>query len=120
MSRLKHFGHSLISGYILLGANVLYTLASVRLALDHLSVKEFGLWALTSQVAGYIAFIDMGMSNSVSRILMDHKDDRAGGNYGSAGGCNPQGISGHRQARLQGYRVAGQILEIFNRAVQHP
>jgi O-antigen/teichoic acid export membrane protein len=83
MSRLKHFGQSLISGYLLLGANTLYTLASVRLALAYLPVKEFGLWALASQVAAYIAFIDMGMSNAVSRILMDHKDDRAGGSYGS-------------------------------------
>jgi O-antigen/teichoic acid export membrane protein len=82
MSRLKRFVHSLVSGYVLLGANILYTLASVPLALYYLSKAEFGLWALVSQLSGYIALIDLGMAGSVSRILIDHKDDRQTGAYG--------------------------------------
>jgi len=54
----------------------------VPLALHFLSRAEFGLWALISQISGYVALIDMGMSGSVARILIDHKDDRQTGAYG--------------------------------------
>ena len=53
MSRLKKFTHSLLSGYVALGVNVFYTLASVPLALHYLGKAEFGLWALVSQISGY-------------------------------------------------------------------
>ncbi|MGN6556114.1 MAG: lipopolysaccharide biosynthesis protein [Verrucomicrobiota bacterium] len=83
MSRLKRFARSLLSGYAMLGANTIYTLASVPLALHYLSRPEFGLWALTMQLAGYIGLIDAGMSGSISRILIDYKDHRVDGKYGS-------------------------------------
>ncbi|HZL14349.1 MAG TPA: oligosaccharide flippase family protein [Verrucomicrobiae bacterium] len=83
MSRLKKFTHSLVSGYVSLGVNIFYTLASVPLALHYLDKAEFGLWALVTQVGGYIALIDLGMGGSISRILIDHKDDRQNGAYGS-------------------------------------
>ena len=82
MSRLKKFTRSLLAGYLMLGANIFYTLASVPLALHYLTRPEFGLWALVSQLGGYIALIDLGMAGSVSRILIDHKDDRQSGAYG--------------------------------------
>lgn len=82
MSRFRRFAHSLISGYVLLGANIFYTLGSVPLALKYLSKSEFGLWALTSAIAQYIALIDFGMTGT-SRILIDYKDERDAGNYGS-------------------------------------
>src|SRR5208283_492860 len=82
MSRLKLYVHSLASGYVLLGANILYTLASVRLANHFLSRSEFGLWSVTSTIAQYIALIDLGMT-STSRILVDYKDRKDGGDYGS-------------------------------------
>ncbi len=71
-----------MSSYALLGVNILYTLGAVPLALHYLSKAEFGLWALTLQIAGYISLVDLGMSSSVARILIDHKDDRASGRYG--------------------------------------
>jgi len=83
MSRVKRFTSSLVSGYLLLGANVLFTLTSVPLALHYLDRKEFGLWALVTQVSGYLQLIDLGMSNSIARILIDHKDAPAGGVYGA-------------------------------------
>jgi O-antigen/teichoic acid export membrane protein len=82
MSRLKKFTRSLMSGYLMLGVNIFYTLASVPLALHYLSIPEFGLWALTQQVANFIALIDLGMSSSIGRILIDHKDNRSNGRYG--------------------------------------
>jgi O-antigen/teichoic acid export membrane protein len=84
MSRLKRYTHSLISTYALLGANAIYTLVSLPLALLYLSKAEIGLWAITLQVANFFALIDLGMGTSVARILIDHKDDRANGLYGGA------------------------------------
>ncbi len=83
MSRLKRFAHSLISGYLMLGTNILYTLASVPLALHYLPTRtEFGLWALTSQIMVYLNLVDLGLAASASRILIDYKDRRTGGEYG--------------------------------------
>jgi len=82
MSRLNQFAQSLASGYVLMGANIAFSLASIPLALHHLTRPEFGLWALTAQLAGYIALIDFGISG-VSRILVDYKDRRDGREYGS-------------------------------------
>ncbi len=82
MSRLHNFKHAVISGYATLAANILYTFLSVPLALHYLTPEHFGLWALTIQIGGYIALIDMGMSGSVSRMLIDHKDRMSDGDYG--------------------------------------
>src|SRR5208282_1117622 len=82
MSRFKRFAHSLVSGYMQLGVNSLFTLASVPLALHYLDKEEFGLWALTSQIAGYIALIDLGLTAAASRILIDYKDHQKHGEYG--------------------------------------
>src|ERR1043166_4200526 len=83
MSRFKRFTRSLLSGYLQLVANIVYTLASVPLALHFLSKPEFGLWALVTQIAGYLALLDFGLSGSASRILIDHKDDKHREEYGS-------------------------------------
>jgi hypothetical protein len=72
----------LVSGYVMLCANVVYTLASIPLALHYLSKEQFGLWALTTQLGGYMALVDFGMRGSISRILVDYKDKREGGEYG--------------------------------------
>ena len=84
MSRFRKYVHSLISGYALLGANILFTLFSVPLALHYLSREEFGLWALVTQVCNFnLLLIDLGMSGSLARILIDHKDDRTSPAYGT-------------------------------------
>jgi len=83
MSRFKRFAHSLASGYLLLATNVVFTLAQVPLALHYLTKNEFGLWALTTQITGYLLMLDLGMSGSLVRNLIDHKDDKGGGKYGS-------------------------------------
>ncbi len=83
MSRSRRFALSLGSGYLLMAANAIYSLASVPLALGYLSDEEFGLWALTTQIGQYIALIDAGMAGSISRIIVDYKDDREHPAYGS-------------------------------------
>lgn len=87
MSRLKNFARGVVSGYVQMAINVLFTMASVPLALHYLSKQEFAIWALVSQVLGYLALIDLGMGTSVGRILADHKDDRDGGLYGGVLKC---------------------------------
>src|SRR5215469_3286114 len=83
MSRFRNTARSLGSGYLAMASNVIYTFASIRLALHYLSTREIGLWALAAQVAGYLLWIDLGITGAVGRILVDHKDDRESGKYGS-------------------------------------
>ena len=52
MSRVRHYTRSLASGYAAFAANTVFSLVSVPLALHYLSKAEFGLWALTTQIAG--------------------------------------------------------------------
>jgi O-antigen/teichoic acid export membrane protein len=82
MSRMKNLTRAMASGYAAMGANVLYTMGSVPLALTYLSKSEFGLWALVMQIGGYLSLIDLGMSSSLGRFLIDHKDTPSDGLYG--------------------------------------
>ncbi|MBM3859934.1 MAG: hypothetical protein FJ395_09825 [Verrucomicrobia bacterium] len=83
MSRLQRFLHSVASSYARLVADSVYHLASVPLALHYLSKEEFGVWILVLQMAGYLALIDFGMTSAVARKLINYKDQRDGGQYGS-------------------------------------
>ena len=83
ISRMRRFLRTLASSYLSLAAASVYTLVSVPLALHYLSRAEFGLWALMAQIAGYLALVDVGMSGSTARFLIDHKDDPERGEYGS-------------------------------------
>src|SRR5271165_5843293 len=83
MSRRNLFLSSLGSGYGALLANVIYTGASVPLALHYLNSTLFGLWAVVAQISGYLNLLDFGVNASVARLLVDHKDDLNGGAYGS-------------------------------------
>ncbi|NOS72871.1 MAG: oligosaccharide flippase family protein [Verrucomicrobia bacterium] len=84
MSRSRRFTHSLISGYFLMGANTIYTLVQGRMLLHYIrDNNEVGVWAVAIQVAGYFLLLDFGMSGSVGRLLMDHKDDTTSSKYGS-------------------------------------
>ena len=84
MSRAKKFAHALLTSYLSIGVNILFTLASVPLAFKYLTKPEFGLWALTLQIANFIALVDLGMGSSIARILIDHKDEKGNGHYGGA------------------------------------
>jgi O-antigen/teichoic acid export membrane protein len=83
MSRSKRFVAGLLSSYASIGVNILYTLASVPVALSYLDKEEFGLWALVTQLSGYLMLLEFGMSGSVARSLSDHKDTVDSGIYGS-------------------------------------
>ena len=63
--------------------NIFFSLVSVTLALNYLDKDEFGLWALVTQLAGYLMLMEFGMTGAVARSLSDHKDHFEGGVYGS-------------------------------------
>ncbi len=66
-----------------MGVNVVYTIISAPLALFYLDKEAFGLWALITQLSGYLMLLEFGMSGSVARSLSDHKDHVEDGIYGS-------------------------------------
>lgn len=81
--RFRRFLLAVGSGYAQLIANIAYVLLSVPLALHYLPKREFGLWAVATQLGGYLQLIDFGMSSSFARHLIDYKDQRSAGGYGS-------------------------------------
>jgi len=81
--RSRKFLCGLGSGYILIATNTVYTLVSIPLALHFLGTKEFGLWALVTQLASYMNLMDMGMQSSTARIFINYKDSKLDGRYGS-------------------------------------
>lgn len=83
MSRFRRAVHGVVSSYVQLGATALYSLASVPVALHYLDAPRFGLWMVMGTLVGYLNLIDAGMTSAAARLLIDHKDDRQGGNYGS-------------------------------------
>ena len=83
MNRLSQFTRGVSSSWLATFATVTYSLLSVPIALRYLSVDEFGLFVLLIQIAAYFTLIEIGMSAATARILVDHKDHRDGGAYGS-------------------------------------
>src|SRR6266446_8395300 len=82
MSCFRRVIHSVASSYAVLVANALYSLASLPLAMHYLSGKRLGLWGLMASIGAYLSLIDLGMSGSVGRLLIDHKDEPGRGTYG--------------------------------------
>jgi len=80
---MRRFLRSTVSSYLSLVAASVYTMVSVPLALHYMSRAEFGLWALMSQIGGYLMLVDVGMSASTARFLIEHKDHPERGEYGS-------------------------------------
>ena len=83
MSRFKRFTHSLLSGYIQLAVNSVFTLVSVRMALHYLSQAQYGLWMPIATIAIYINLLDFGLSAAAARIFVDYKDHHQAEEYGA-------------------------------------
>lgn len=83
MSRLKNFFRNLITSYVQQAVIVFYSLISVPLILHWLPKAEFGLWSLLVQLMTYVVLVDLGMNSALARFLVDHKDRRGEGGYGS-------------------------------------
>jgi len=82
MSKKKYFARSVAFGYGAIVSQIFYSFASIPLALSHLSTAEFGMWGLSSTIVGYLMLAEMGMTNAVTRHLLECKDGRDNGKYG--------------------------------------
>jgi O-antigen/teichoic acid export membrane protein len=80
---MRRFINTLASGYALLVVNSLYSFALVPLGLYFLTKEQFGLWAVVGDTAGYFAMVSLGIGPSAARLLIDHKDQKESGVYGS-------------------------------------
>jgi len=89
VSRIRQFTLNTGMGYALIGANILYTVVSIPLALLYLGKQEFGLWALAAQISSYFMLLDLGVTSAISRFLADSKDNPAAPAYASVfkAGC---------------------------------
>jgi O-antigen/teichoic acid export membrane protein len=82
MARTRYFLRSLSSSYLLLLGNTISTLVSLPLALHFLERSEYTVWLVVNQVSTYLSLIDLGMSGSGIRLLVDYKYAPAKGDYG--------------------------------------
>jgi len=83
MTRMQRFLRTVMYSYAAIVASMFYQLASIPLALRFLTKEEFGLWILMTQIAGYLLMVDFGITYAIARLLIDYKDQRDGGDYGS-------------------------------------
>jgi O-antigen/teichoic acid export membrane protein len=83
MTRTRRFIVNSGSGYAFAATNLAYTVISVPLALHYLGKDEFGLWALSMQIMGYVLLLDLGVTSAISRFLADSKDETSSSAYGS-------------------------------------
>jgi len=79
--RFRRFLVGMTTGYLAIFINIAYTLASIPLALHYLGKEEFGLWALSQQIAGYLILLDLGLSNAISRFFSNWKDNVESAEY---------------------------------------
>lgn len=84
MSRFRRMARNVAMSYAALIAASVFSLAVVPLALHYLQddTERFALWLLMATISSYMSLIDLGMSGSVARLLIDYKDQK-GGEYGS-------------------------------------
>jgi len=80
--RTKRFTRGVVTAYASIAVNILYSLASVPLALKYLGKAEFGLWALALQITGYLMLLDLGISSALNRMVANHKEEVDAGEYG--------------------------------------
>ncbi len=62
---------SATSSYLGAISAVFTGLLSIRMATHYLSQEEFGLWSFTMQTVGYFMLLDLGIANSITRLLGD-------------------------------------------------
>ncbi|MBV9999155.1 MAG: hypothetical protein JO015_08585 [Verrucomicrobia bacterium] len=83
MSRTRRLMVAVGAGYLALAANAISIGLSIPIALHYLKASDFGLWAVVTQVASYLTLLDLGFAQSISRVLIDFKDDPKAGTYGA-------------------------------------
>jgi hypothetical protein len=65
-----------------MAAGMAYSFLSIPLALAYLGKSDYGLWSLVLTVTGYLNFTELGISNSITRHLIDFKEQRPNRSFG--------------------------------------
>lgn len=78
MSRSRRAASGLVSGYLMVAVTLVVQLLMVPLATSVLGDGEVGLWGLTQRMAYLFTLLDLGLLPSVSRLLVDHKEEPEG------------------------------------------
>lgn len=82
MNKRKLLTRGVLFGYGAIGAQMVYSFASIPLALSYLTTPEFGMWSLIGTITGYIMIAEMGIVNSVMRHLLECKGTDEPEKYG--------------------------------------
>lgn len=82
MTKKKLLARGVIFSYGAIGAQIIYSYASVPLALSYLTTAEFGMWSLIGTITGYMMLAEMGVVNSAMRHLLECTGTRDSEKYG--------------------------------------
>lgn len=82
MNKKKLAARGVFFGYAAIGTQMLYSFASIPLALSHLTKAEFGMWSLITTLASYLSMAELGITNAFMRHLFECKDGKDPQRYG--------------------------------------
>jgi O-antigen/teichoic acid export membrane protein len=82
MSHKRLLVRGVVFSYGALAAQVIYSFASIPLALSHLSAAEFGMFGVITTVASYLMMAELGMTESFIRHLFECKEAEDHARYG--------------------------------------
>jgi O-antigen/teichoic acid export membrane protein len=82
MNKKKLLIRGVAFSYGAVAAQICYSFVSIPLALAHLSKEEFGLWGLITTVSGYLVLVELGLSNAMTRHLLECSGEEGRDKYG--------------------------------------
>lgn len=82
MTKKKLLIRGVAFSYGAVASQIIYSFLSIPLALANLTKAEFGLWSLITTITGYLMLAELGVTNAVTRHLMECKDKGDREKYG--------------------------------------
>ncbi|MEK7950821.1 lipopolysaccharide biosynthesis protein [Luteolibacter soli] len=82
MTRRWLMVRGIVFAYGSLVAQIVYSFASIPLALSYLSTAEFGMFGVISTISSYLMMSELGLTESFTRHLFDCKDGKDPHRYG--------------------------------------
>jgi O-antigen/teichoic acid export membrane protein len=71
MSTKKLLIRGVAFSYGAIATQIFYSFASIPLCLSFLSSEQFGLWGLVMTVSGYLSLVELGLTNAMTRHLLE-------------------------------------------------
>lgn len=82
MSKKRLLVRGVAFSYGAVVTQIFYSFASIPLALSHLSKEQFGLWGLIATISGYIMLVELGLTNAMTRHLLEAKGEEHRAKFG--------------------------------------